>query len=86
MFVTSDEQRATSSNQRQSDHRLHVRDLPAPDHFASFGDGKRSRLDILVLVNRGAAIGSEVMTLSRAIQESVYGRFGIRLEHEPVVV
>ena len=40
----------------------------------------------LVLVNRGAAIGSEVMTLARAIQESVYGRFGIRLEHEPVVV
>ena len=40
----------------------------------------------LVLVNRGAAIGSEVMTLALAIQESVYGRFGIRLEHEPVVV
>ena len=40
----------------------------------------------LVLVNRGGAIGSEVMTLARAIQESVYGRFGIRLEHEPVVV
>ena len=40
----------------------------------------------LVLVNRGAAIGSEVMTLARAIQESVYGRFGIRLETEPVVV
>jgi UDP-N-acetylmuramate dehydrogenase len=40
----------------------------------------------LVLVNRGSAIGSEVMTLARAIQESVYGRFGIRLEHEPVVV
>ncbi|HNW64865.1 MAG TPA: UDP-N-acetylmuramate dehydrogenase, partial [Piscinibacter sp.] len=32
----------------------------------------------LVLVNRGGAIGSEVMTLARAIQESVYGRFGIR--------
>ncbi len=40
----------------------------------------------LVLVNRGGAIGSEVMTLARAIQESVYGRFGIRLELEPVVV
>lgn len=40
----------------------------------------------LVLVNRGEAIGSEVMTLARAIQESVYGRFGIRLETEPVVV
>jgi UDP-N-acetylmuramate dehydrogenase len=40
----------------------------------------------LILVNRGAAIGSEVMTLARAIQESVYGRFGLRLETEPVVV
>jgi UDP-N-acetylmuramate dehydrogenase len=27
-----------------------------------------------------------VLTLARAIQESVYGRFGIRLEPEPVVV
>jgi UDP-N-acetylmuramate dehydrogenase len=40
----------------------------------------------LVLVNRGDAIGSEVMTLARAIQESVYGKFGIRLELEPVVL
>lgn len=40
----------------------------------------------LVLVNRGDAIGAEVMTLARAIQESVYGRFGIRLETEPVIV
>ena len=40
----------------------------------------------LVLVNRGEAIGSEVITLARAIQESVYGRFGIRLETEPVIV
>ena len=40
----------------------------------------------LVLVNRGDAIGAEVLTLARAIQESVYGRFGIRLEPEPVVL
>ncbi len=40
----------------------------------------------LVLVNRGDARGAEVVTLARAIQESVYGRFGIRLEPEPVVI
>ena len=40
----------------------------------------------LVLVNRGNATGSEVMLLAQAIRESVYGRFGIRLESEPVVV
>ena len=45
----------------------------------------------LVLINRHAetgvrATGGEVMTLARAIQTSVYERFGIRLEAEPVVV
>lgn len=46
----------------------------------------------LVLVNRGTGVdgdgatGGEVMTLAKAIQTSVYERFGIRLEPEPVVV
>lgn len=44
----------------------------------------------LVLVNRGGAAhpatGGEVMTLAKAIQTSVYERFGLRLEIEPVVM
>ncbi len=44
----------------------------------------------LVLINRGGksdpVTGGEVMTLAKAIQTSVYERFGIMLEHEPVVV
>lgn len=46
----------------------------------------------LVLINRAApdapdgATGGQVMTLAKSIQTSVYERFGIRLEIEPVVV
>ena len=43
----------------------------------------------LVPVNRGSTAnpvtGGEVMTLAKAVQTSVYERFGLRLEPEPVV-
>ena len=40
----------------------------------------------LVLVNRGGASGMEMVALAEAIQRDVEGRFGVRLEPEPVFV
>lgn len=40
----------------------------------------------LVLVNRGTATGQEVMALAKAIQQSVYDKFGVRLEIEVNII
>ena len=52
----------------------------------SIGGASVYEKQALVLINKGEARGGEVLTLAQAIQASVFARFGIRLEPEPVVI
>lgn len=52
----------------------------------SFGSVGVYEKQALVLVNLGGAKGEEVRQLARAIQSDVYGKFGVKLEVEPVLV
>ena len=56
----------------------------------SIGNASVYHRHALVLINKSRSgqlcTGAEVMTLARAIQTSVYERFGIMLEPEPVVI
>jgi len=50
------------------------------------GDAGVSEQHALVLVNHGCARGMQILELSRRVSDSVYERFGIRLEREPRIV
>ena len=50
------------------------------------GDAGVSEQHALVLVNHGCAHGMQILKLSRRVSDSVFERFGIRLEREPRVV
>jgi UDP-N-acetylmuramate dehydrogenase len=50
------------------------------------GDAGVHRLQALVLVNYGAATGSQLLELARRIQHDVQQRFGVELEIEPNVL
>ena len=50
----------------------------------SLGDAQVSRKHANFIINRGAATATQMVTLMAAIEESVWHRFGIRLEREVV--
>ena len=47
---------------------------------------KNWNLTLIAFISTQPMTGGEVMTLAKAIQTSVYERFGILLQPEPVVV
>jgi UDP-N-acetylmuramate dehydrogenase len=50
------------------------------------GDAGVSAQHALVLVNHGRATGPQIWALAQRVQRTVFERFGIRLEPEPIVV
>ena len=50
------------------------------------GDAAVHENQALVLVNYGSATGSNILTLAHRIQNSVYERFGVKLEMEVNVI
>ena len=50
------------------------------------GDAGVHEKQALVLVNYGSATGSNILTLAHRIQNSVYERFGVKLEMEVNVI
>jgi UDP-N-acetylmuramate dehydrogenase len=51
-----------------------------------FGDAGIHKNQALVLVNYGGATGQEILTVSRHIQETVFGIYGIHIEAEVNVI
>ena len=51
-----------------------------------FGDAGVHKNQALVLVNYGNATGSEILQVSRNIQETILKRFGIRIEAEVNII
>jgi UDP-N-acetylmuramate dehydrogenase len=52
----------------------------------SMGRAAVSEKHALVLINKGAASGAEILALADAIRESVLDRFEIELQPEPLIV
>ena len=51
-----------------------------------FGDAGVHKNQALVLVNYGTATGGEIVTLSKNIQQTVFDKFGIKIDAEVNII